>query len=108
MDLRNGPESLHELSGCRVVEGFVQIVLIGQTDGKANDFSNYTYPLLREITGYLVFYRVHGLRSIGQLFPNLTVIRGQLLFFDFSLVVFELMQLQVMHRLATFFMQSCL
>jgi insulin receptor len=61
----------------------------------ASDLNNRSFPALREITGYLLFYRVFGLRSIGQLFPNLAVIRGQQLLFDFSFVVYELMQLQV-------------
>jgi insulin receptor len=82
------------LEGCRVVEGFLHIVLMENLDF-ASDLNNRSFPALREITGYLLFYRVFGLRSIGQLFPNLAVIRGQQLLFDFSFVVYELMQLQV-------------
>ncbi|KAL3289679.1 hypothetical protein HHI36_023083 [Cryptolaemus montrouzieri] len=47
-----------------------------------------------EITDYLLLYRVNGLRSIGQLFPNLTVIRGQNNFYRYSLIVFEMSSLQ--------------
>lgn len=39
-------------------------------------------------------YRVNGLRSIGQLFPNLSVIRGNSLFINYALVAFEMMHLQ--------------
>lgn len=39
-------------------------------------------------------FRVNGLRSIGQLFPNLAVIRGHSLFINYALVAFEVMQLQ--------------
>lgn len=117
MDVRNTVADLAELENCRVVEGFVHIVLMGQSDLTGTQFHNQTYPKLREITGYLLVYRVFGLRSIGQLFPNLgrltinkldsssnnlislhrfaAVIRGQQLFFDFSLVIYENMQLQV-------------
>lgn len=38
--------------------------------------------------------RVQGLRSIGSLFPNLTVIRGHQLFVNYALVVYEMMHLQ--------------
>lgn len=38
--------------------------------------------------------RVNGLKSIGRLFPNLTVIRGDSLFIDYALVAFEMMHLQ--------------
>lgn len=59
--------------------------------------SNYTgivLPKLREITGYLVFYRVNSLKTIGQLFPNLAVIRGWDDYYGFSLVLYEMDQLE--------------
>ncbi|XP_063242615.1 insulin-like receptor isoform X2 [Bacillus rossius redtenbacheri] len=55
---------------------------------------NVTFPELREITDYLLLYRVTGLRSVGRLFPNLAVVRGRTLFFNYALVVFEMMHLQ--------------
>lgn len=47
--------------------------------------------------------RVEGLRSIGRLFPNLTVIRGHSLFINYALVAFEMMSLQEigLHSLTT-------
>lgn len=47
--------------------------------------------------------RVKGLRSIGRLFPNLTVIRGHSLFINYALVAFEMMNLQEigLHSLTT-------
>ena len=96
IEVRNGPQQFSELEGCRVVEGFLHIVLMeNSSDSFASELNNRSFPALREITGYLLFYRVFGLRSIGQLFPNLAVIRGQQLVFDFSFVVYELLQLQV-------------
>lgn len=68
--MRNHVANLSELEGCQVVEGFVHIVLMEEPGAH---FLNQTYPLLREITGYLLVYRVQGLRSIGQLFPNLGI-----------------------------------
>lgn len=38
--------------------------------------------------------RVSGLRNVGRLFPNLTVIRGHSLFINYALVAFEMMHLQ--------------
>lgn len=63
---------------------------------KANEdsFANYTFPLLREVTEYVIFFRVSGLRSIASLFPNLSVIRGELLATDYALVVHDLPNLQ--------------
>ncbi|GLH04203.1 Uncharacterized protein GBIM_09967, partial [Gryllus bimaculatus] len=92
MDIRNRIEAFRLLSGCRVVEGFVQIVLLDNTSEA--DFEALSFPRLREITRYLLLFRVAGLRSLGALFPNLTVIRGAALFRDYALVVFELFALR--------------
>ena len=92
MDIRNTTRNLLELENCSVVEEFLRITLMSEPDSNVN---NHSYPKLREITGYLLFYQVFGLRSIGQLFPNLAVIRGQKLLNDFSFLVSEMLQLQV-------------
>ncbi|KAF7989857.1 hypothetical protein HCN44_008531 [Aphidius gifuensis] len=92
IDVRNSVTQLDVLKGCTVVEGFVQILLID--NAHESQFENYTFPNLIEITGYLALYRVSGLRSIGHLFPNLTVIRGSTLFINYALVVFEMQNLQ--------------
>ncbi|XP_049298689.1 insulin-like receptor isoform X1 [Anopheles funestus] len=92
VDVRNSPQHLERLRDCRVVEGFVQIMLI---DKYGNDsFTNYTFPNLTEITGYLLLFRVNGLETLGQLFPNLTVIRGNELANNYALVVYELMHIK--------------
>lgn len=92
-DIRNSVNNFSQLRGCRVIEGFLQIVLIDKAEEW--EYANLTFPELREITGYFLLYRVNGLRSLSKLFPNLTVIRGNELFFDYALVVFEMMHLQV-------------
>nr|CDI30232.1 Insulin Receptor [Blattella germanica] len=92
IDIRNRVEAFKRLNGCKVVEGFVQIVLIDQAS--ESSFANLPFPELREITDYLLLYRVNGLRSIGSLFPNLTVIRGETLFLNYALVAFEMIHLQ--------------
>jgi insulin receptor len=93
VDIRNSVDAFQRLSKCRVVEGFVQIVLIDHAT--ESSFSNLSFPNLREITHYLLLYRVNGLRSLGRLFPNLAVIRGETLFLNYALVVFEMIHLQV-------------
>ncbi|XP_017878213.1 insulin-like receptor [Ceratina calcarata] len=93
LDIRNNVKNLEKnLRGCRVVEGYVQILLMDNT--VSDDFENISFPELKEITGHLLFYRVTGLRNIGRLFPNLTVIRGQSLLLNYALVAFEMMDLQ--------------
>ena len=46
------------------------------------DFEKISFPKLTEITDFLLVFQVDGLFSLGRLFPNLTVIRGQKLFTD--------------------------
>ncbi|CAB3382465.1 Hypothetical predicted protein [Cloeon dipterum] len=87
-DLRNNAQNFERLRGCRVIEGSVQIVLI------AEDLNKLTFPELREITGYLLLYRVSGLRSLAHLFPNLSVIRGKSLLHNFALILYENFNLQ--------------
>ncbi|XP_076235899.1 insulin-like receptor-like [Calliopsis andreniformis] len=101
VDIRNNVSYFASLRGCRMVEGFVQILLIDNAE--PSDFDNITFPELKEITGYLMLYRVRGLRSIGRLFPNLTVIRGNSLFINYALVTFEMLNLQEigLHSLTT-------
>jgi len=77
------------LENCTVIEGNLQISLI-----TVNDRDNITFPKLREITDYLLIYRIVGLRSIEQLFPNLSVIRGRNLFFNYGLVIFDMPDLE--------------
>ncbi|KAK7866791.1 hypothetical protein R5R35_004211 [Gryllus longicercus] len=93
VDIRNSVDAFEKrLRGCRVVEGFVQILLIDHAD--ETHFANLSFPELREITGYLLLYRVNGLRTLSNLFPNLAVIRGYILFLNYALVAFEMMHLQ--------------
>jgi insulin receptor len=75
------------------VEGFVRVVLIDRAN--ESEYDKFSFPELREITGYLLIYRVTGLTSLGRMFPNLTVIRGNSLFVDYALVVYEMFDLQV-------------
>lgn len=60
---------------------------------KESDVMNITFPELIEITGYLMLYRISGFTSLNKLFPNLTVIRGRDLFKDYSLIIYEMIDL---------------
>ncbi|BES93780.1 tyrosine-protein kinase receptor [Nesidiocoris tenuis] len=92
MDVRNHVNNIKQLEGCHVIEGFLQVVLID--NAKEEHFANYTFPELREVTEYVIFFRVNGLRSIRSIFPNLSVIRGEQLAMDYALIINELPQLQ--------------
>jgi insulin receptor len=93
VDIRNNPQNLNKLSGCRVVEGFVQILLMDNYQHEA--FDNFSFPDLVEITDFLLLFRINGLKTLQKLFPNLAVIRGNSLFQNYALVIYEMVNLQV-------------
>lgn len=92
VDIRNNVTQFEKLANCTVVEGAVQIVLFDRTT--ENDYANLTFPNLREITHYLLVWRVKGLKSLAHLFPNLSIIRGNTLFANTALAIFENNRLQ--------------
>ncbi|XP_054706404.1 insulin-like peptide receptor [Uloborus diversus] len=92
IDIRNSVSSFRKLENCSVIEGSLQILLIDKAEHK--DFENLTFPKLQEITGYLLLYRIQGLQSLSKLFPNLAVIRGDVLFHNYALVIYELRAIQ--------------
>ncbi|KAH1023594.1 hypothetical protein HUJ04_012768 [Dendroctonus ponderosae] len=93
LDIRNKIDSFKQLEGCQVIEGSLQILLFDNLN--ETEFSQISFPALREITGYFLLFRVNSLKTVGQLFPNLAVIRGQHLFpGGKSLVIFEMASLQ--------------
>lgn len=94
IDVRNFVDSFIQLNDCQVVEGNLQIGLMTNTT-TSSAINNLTFPMLREVTGFVLLYRVNGLRSLGTLFPNLAVIRGRTLFVNYALVVYELQDLTV-------------
>ncbi|NXH15737.1 INSR protein, partial [Bucco capensis] len=92
MDIRNNLTRLSLLENCTVIEGHLQILLMFKT--KPEDFRELSFPKLTMITDYLLLFRVYGLESLKGLFPNLTVIRGTRLFFNYALVIFEMVHLK--------------
>ncbi|KAL7867045.1 hypothetical protein AOLI_G00148590 [Acnodon oligacanthus] len=91
-DIRNNVTNLRLLENCTVIEGHLKILLMFKT--RAEDFQGLSFPRLVMITDYLLVFRVYGLESLSDLFPNLTVIRGNNLFFNYALVIFEMLQLK--------------
>ncbi|KAM6989216.1 insulin receptor-like [Tautogolabrus adspersus] len=91
-DIRNNVTNLQTLENCTVIEGHLKILLMFRT--KPEDFRGLSFPKLMVITDYLLLFRVYGMESLSNLFPNLTVIRGNNLFFNYALVMFEMLQLR--------------
>lgn len=99
IDIRNTASAFGIMKDCRVIEGFLQIVLI--ENNSERDFQPISFPLLREITGYLLLYRVNGLKTLSNLFPNLEVIRGNILLTDYAFMVYEMQNLQEVRYLSS-------
>lgn len=83
---------MKKLNGCRVVEGYVHILLIDEAE--EDEFRGIEFKDLVEITGYLLLYRLSGIKSLYSLFPNLAVIRGQEVYNDYALVIYEFKDLE--------------
>uniref|UniRef100_A0A182Q8S0 receptor protein-tyrosine kinase n=1 Tax=Anopheles farauti TaxID=69004 RepID=A0A182Q8S0_9DIPT len=86
VDIRNDLRRLSQIENCTVINGFLQMVLIERVP--ASEFAKYQLKNLREVTGYMLFFRVINLTSLRDLFPNLMVIRGQQLIGNYALVFY--------------------
>ncbi|XP_017069856.2 LOW QUALITY PROTEIN: insulin-like growth factor 1 receptor [Drosophila eugracilis] len=93
IDIRNECSKFHLLDNCTVVTGYVLIVLIHGEQNNCN-FSNYSFPLLTEITEFMIFTEVRGLTNITEMFPHLTVIRGHRLFLNYALGITNMHDLE--------------
>uniref|UniRef100_A0A6I8PDT4 Tyrosine-protein kinase receptor n=1 Tax=Ornithorhynchus anatinus TaxID=9258 RepID=A0A6I8PDT4_ORNAN len=91
-DIRHDVARLSALENCSVIEGHLQILLMSTATGE--DFRARRFPRLVMVTGYLLLFRVYGLESLRDLFPNLAVVRGARLFFSYALVVVEMPHLR--------------
>ncbi|XP_015358128.1 insulin receptor-related protein [Marmota marmota marmota] len=92
LDIRSEVAELRRLENCSVVEGHLQILLMFTATGE--DFRGLSFPRLTQVTDYLLLFRVYGLESLRDLFPNLAVIRGARLFLGYALVIFEMPHLR--------------
>ncbi|KAK1891682.1 Insulin-like growth factor 1 receptor [Dissostichus eleginoides] len=97
IDIGNDISEFRRLENCTVVEGYLQILLIGdKNNNNINQefFRSLSFPKLTMVTDYLLLFRVSGLDSLSTLFPNLAVIRGRNLFYNYALVIFEMTSLK--------------
>lgn len=90
------PSEFKRLENCTVVEGYLQILLINDKTNNIHQeaFRTLSFPKLTVITDYLLLFRVSGLDSLSILFPNLNVIRGRKLFYNYALVIYEMTSLK--------------
>ncbi|XP_043194328.1 insulin receptor-like isoform X1 [Amphibalanus amphitrite] len=88
IDIRKSFDNVEELEDCDVIEGHLKMVLIGDAAVPVR------FPRLKQVTHYVIFYRVQSVQSFSEMFPNLAVIRGHQLFSDYALVVYENQQLR--------------
>ncbi|XP_047451408.1 insulin-like growth factor 1a receptor [Mugil cephalus] len=95
IDIRNDISEFKRLENCTVVEGYLQILLINDKNNiHQEDLRSLSFPKLTMITDYLLLFRVAGLDSLSVLFPNLSVIRGRNLFYNYALVIYEMPSLK--------------
>ncbi|XP_046968201.1 putative molluscan insulin-related peptide(s) receptor [Vanessa cardui] len=88
----NHIEKLKKLENCTIVVGDLKISLLERT--KPEDFRNLTFPKLKEVTGYMVVYRVAGLETLSNLLPNLARIRGNTLLYNYALIIYDIAHLR--------------
>ncbi|KAF4083004.1 hypothetical protein AMELA_G00134960 [Ameiurus melas] len=93
IDIGNDISNFKKLENCTVVEGYLKILLIANKTTNREVFRTLSFPKLTMITDYLLLFRVPGLESLSTLFPNLSVIRGHNLFYNYALVIFEMYNL---------------
>ncbi|KAL5281174.1 hypothetical protein ACFFRR_004910 [Megaselia abdita] len=74
---------------CSVIYGSIKILYTSIDDRKYLKFPN-----LREIRDYLILSEVADVDDIGEIFPNLAIIRGQKLFLNYAFVVHRMNDLQ--------------
>lgn len=92
LEIRNSAADLErKLRNCTLAVSVKILLLERQTE---NDFKNISFPELLEVLDFIVLYRVNGLSSLGQLFPNLVSIRGKMPFLDYTLVLYDLPNLK--------------
>ncbi|XP_050709944.1 uncharacterized protein LOC126994688 [Eriocheir sinensis] len=86
---------LEDLCACAKVSGCLHLSLIYVKDENEERYlQSLSFPHLLEITDYLFIYDVPRLSTLGKLFPNLSVIRGERVFYNYALVIRKMRDLQ--------------
>lgn len=84
-DIRGNPNKLKLLENCRSILGNLRISDMPKATGE--QIERFSFPDLANIKGYLLIDNVGGLKTLSQLFPNLTTIKGTETFRGFSLLI---------------------
>ncbi|CAG9856093.1 unnamed protein product [Phyllotreta striolata] len=90
--LINKPEGLPMLENCTHVYG--DLIVADPYRDMGPEIRSIAFPDLVEISGFLGFFNMHWLTSIGGMFPNLRAIRGLTTMKGYSLIAFEMYDLQ--------------
>ncbi|PAA54798.1 hypothetical protein BOX15_Mlig016060g2, partial [Macrostomum lignano] len=91
-------EQIGAASNCTVINGHLMISLLNVGNGTeepeiAGPKGRVYFPYLREVSEYVLLYRVSGLTSLDQLFPKLSVVRGMKTLDEYSFVLFDVLHL---------------
>lgn len=84
-DIRYEPKQLQLLENCKVIFGNLRIS--DMPDARKEDFDEFTFPNLNQVTGFVIVHYVSGLETLSNLFPNLVSIKGDETFRGSSLVI---------------------
>lgn len=93
VDVRYNQRNLQILKQCSRIYGNLKIANLHLEEeykienGNTTEIVKNHFPELVEITGFLRIDNVTGLKSLGKLFSNLTVIHGESLWFNDSIVI---------------------
>ena len=69
---KHSVEKFKNLTDCTIIEGHLIVAAFEESD----KLKNLTFPKLREVTEYVIFYEAQNIVKLSHLFPNLAVIRG--------------------------------
>lgn len=83
---------VRELSGCTEIGG--SLTLARMEYAEEDFFEDLYFPELVAVRGYFLVFRVAGLYSLGNLFPNLTVVKGNEIIKDVSVVIDQVFDLE--------------
>lgn len=83
--IRYDPKQLQLLENCRIIFGNLRISDMPQA--RSEDFKEFSFPSLIQVTGYLLVDNVNGLETFSRMFPNLTSIGGEKTFAGSSFVI---------------------
>jgi hypothetical protein len=88
MSIKSDMSRLKILQDCTIIEGY--LIIAAMPNDPPVDAGNYTFPLLREVTDFVLLYQAKEIVDLDHIFPNLSVIRGNKLVLDFALIIYQM------------------